>query len=149
MSEFWRTWLRVWCWATMGIGALFAAAAVPALEGGVRLFYDTVYWPIDGASPYGPDVQLTAALLGAVMIGWAIAILGLVSVAETVGVQAWRTLTLSVVVWYAIDSAISIALGAPLNALSNTIFLVTFLAPILGGGVLGSPQRASASAQRS
>jgi len=149
MTGFWKTWLLVWCWATMGIGALFAAAAVPALEGGVRLFYDTIYWPIDGASPYGPDVQLTAALLGAVMIGWVIAVLGLVSAADTVGAPAWRTLTLSIVVWYVIDSAISVALGAPLNALSNTGLLVTFLVPIIGSGVLQSGGARLATAPRS
>jgi hypothetical protein len=149
MIGFWKHWLLAWCWATMGIGALFAAAAVPALEGGVRLFYDTIYWPIDGESTYGPDVQLTAALLGAVMIGWAIAILGLVSAADTVGAPAWRTLTLSIVVWYVIDSIISIALGAPVNALSNTGLLATFLAPILGSGVLRSNSARPAIAPRS
>ncbi|MDX2274851.1 MAG: hypothetical protein NW206_05310 [Hyphomonadaceae bacterium] len=150
MSGFWKTWLQVWCWATLGVGALFAAAAIPALEGGVTLFYDTIYWPIDGISPYGPEVRLTAALLGAVMIGWAIAIFGLVSAAETAGAPAWRTLTMSIVVWYAIDSTISVALGAPVNALSNTIFLVTFLIPILASGVLGANTGArSAIAQRS
>jgi len=149
MSGFWKAWLLIWCWATMGIGVLFAAAAVPALEGGVRLFYDTIYWPIDGTSPYSENVQLTAALLGAVMIGWAIAILGLVSAADTVGAPAWRTLTLSIVAWYVIDSIISVALGAPVNGLSNTALLVTFLAPILGSGVLQTGGARLATAPRS
>jgi len=148
MTGFWKTWMLTWCWAVMGVGALFAAAAVPALERGVRLFYDAIYWPIDGVSPYGQDVQLTAALLGAVMIGWAIAILGLVSAADTIGAPAWRVLTISIVVWYVIDSIISIALGSPVNALSNTGLLVTFLAPILGSGVLRSDVARLATARR-
>jgi hypothetical protein len=147
MTGFWKNWLIVWCWATIGVGVLFAAGAIPALDGGVRLFYDIIMWPIDGLSPYGEEVRLTAALLGAVMIGWGIAIFGLIDAAESVGVQTWRTLTLSVVVWYAIDSAISIALGAPVNALSNTGFLVTFLAPILASGVLRGGRRLATARQ--
>ncbi len=76
-------------------------------------------------------------MLGAVLIGWAIAILGLIDAAHRVGAPAWRMLTLSIVVWYFIDSIISVALGFPVNAASNRVFLVTFLVPILASGVLG------------
>lgn len=147
MTGFWKNWLTVWCWATIGVGAMFAAGALPTLDGGVRLFYDIIIWPIDGVSPYGEDVRLTAALLGAVMIGWGIAIFGLIDAAESAGAPAWRALTLSIVAWYAIDSAISIALAAPINALSNTGFLVTFLAPVLASGVLRSGGRLATARQ--
>ena len=42
------------------------------------------------------------------------------------------------VVWHVIDSAISGASGAPANAVSNTVFLLTFLTPIMASGVLGA-----------
>ncbi len=137
MSGFWRSWLQIWCWMTLAVGAMFAAGAIPAADVGVRLFYDVVAWPLDGASPYGEEVRFTAALLGAVMIGWVIALFGLIGSAEAIGAPAWRMVTASVVVWYAIDSAISVASGWPVNALSNTGFLVTFLIPIVASGVLG------------
>lgn len=149
MQGFWKTWMIVWCWATLAIGAMFAIGAAPALDGGARLFYDTIYWPIDGVSPYGDQLRLTASLLGAVMIGWAICIFGIVDAAAVAGAPAWRMLTLSVVVWYVVDSAASLALGAPLNALSNTGFLVTFLAPIAGSGVLRFDAAAPTTAPRS
>lgn len=136
MTGFWRTWLRVWCWLTLAVGALFAFGASPATDGGVRLFYDLIYWPLDGQSPFGEDVRLTAALLGAVMIGWAITIFGLAAAADRLGAPAWRTLTWGMAAWWGIDSAISIALGAPLNAVSNTLFLAGYLAPVLASGVL-------------
>lgn len=136
MNGFWRSWLQVWCWLTLGVGVMFALGAAPAADGGVRLFYDVIYWPADGQSPFGEEVRLTAALLGAVMIGWAITIFGLIAAAEQVGASAWRTLTLGVVAWWAIDSAISVALGAPVNAASNTLFLAGYLAPVLASGVL-------------
>lgn len=136
MNAFWKSWLQVWCWLTLGVGAMFALGAVPAADGGVRLFYDVIYWPADGQSPFSDDVRLTAALLGAVMIGWAITIFGLIAAAEQVGAPAWRTLTLGMLAWWAIDCATSIALGAPVNAVSNTLFLAGYLAPVMASGVL-------------
>jgi hypothetical protein len=129
--------MQVWCWATFGVGVMFALGAAPATDMGVRLFYDFVYWPIDGASPYGDSVRFTAALLGAVMIGWAMTIFTLVAAADQVGATAWRGLTAAVVAWYVIDSAISVASGVAVNALSNTGFAVTYLIPVLASGVLG------------
>lgn len=76
-------------------------------------------------------------MLGAVLIGWAIAILGLIDAAHRVGAPAWRMLTLSIVVWYFIDSIISVALGLSRERGVNRVFLVTFLVPILASGVLG------------
>lgn len=149
MQGLWKNWLQVWCWAVLGVGAVFALGAIPAADGGVRLFYDVIDWPVDGASPYGEEVRFTAALLGAVMIGWAIALFGLIAAAETVGAQAWRALTMSVVIWYGIDSAISIGSGFALNALSNTGFLVTYLIPIFASGVLGLSAQTPVSARRS
>lgn len=136
MNGFWRAWLQVWCWLTLGVGVMFAAGAVSAADAGVQLFYDVIYWPIDGQSTFNESVRLTAALLGAVMIGWAITIFGLIAAAEQAGARAWRTLSYSVLAWWSIDSAISLALGAPVNALSNTLFLAGYLAPVLASGVL-------------
>jgi hypothetical protein len=141
MNAFWKSWLQIWCWLTLGVGAMFAIGAIPAADGGVRLFYDTIYWPVDGQSGYNDEVRLTAALLGAVMIGWAITIFGLIAAAETVGPSAWRTLTFAMLAWWAIDSTISVALGAPVNAVSNTLFLAGYLAPVLASGVLGGAKR--------
>lgn len=147
MQGVWKIWMQVWCWATFGVGAMFALGAAPATDAGVRFFYDIIYWPIDGASPYGDTVRFTAALLGAVMIGWAMTIFTLVAAADQVGATAWRGLTAAVVAWYVIDSAISVASGVAVNALSNTGFVVTYLIPVLASGVLGSSSNAAIARQ--
>lgn len=136
MTGFWRSWMQAWCWMTVGFGVVFALVAFPATEGPARMFYDLIYWPLDGQAVFSEDTRLSAALLGAVMIGWAIAIFGLVEAADAVGASAWRWLTASITTWFVIDSTISVASGVALNALSNSVFLVTFLIPILGSGVL-------------
>jgi len=140
--------MQVWCWATLGVGAMFALGAVPAADAGVRLFYDIIYWPIDGASPYGDELRFTAAVLGAVMMGWAVTIFSLVAAADQIGAPAWRGLTAAVVGWYVIDSTISVASGVAANAVSNTGFLIAYLIPLLASGVLGV-RRGAAIARRS
>jgi hypothetical protein len=135
MSGFWKTWMHVWCWATLAFGAVLAAVAAPALQGPALAFYDLVLWPFDGApAAFDPIARFTCAVLGAVMIGWALTIFALLPVADA---RAWRGFTGAMLAWYLIDSAASIGTGAPGNAVSNTLFLATFLIPVLGSGVLG------------
>jgi hypothetical protein len=50
--------------------------------------------------------------------------------------RAWRGLTGAMLAWFVIDSAASVSTGAPVNAVSNAVFLATFLIPILASGVL-------------
>lgn len=151
MTGFWKSWMRVWCWATLAFGAMFAAAGLQGFETPTRAFYDVIYWPIDGQSPYGPDVRLTASLLGAVMIGWAIALLGLVAASDRAGPAPWRAMSLSVAVWYVVDSLASVLNGAPVNAISNTLFAAPFFAAVFISGVLqegGSGSGASGASAR-
>lgn len=141
MSGLWKTWMHMWCWATLAFGVVLAAAAVPALEGPTLAFYDLVTWPIDGApATFEPIARFTCGVLGAVMIGWALTIFALLPVADA---RAWRGFTGAMVIWYVIDSTVSITAGAPGNAVSNTAFLVLFLIPVLASGVLGGQSRAA------
>lgn len=137
MTPFWRNWLEIWCWAMVAFGALFAACAIPALDGGTRLFYDLVYWPLDGASGFDEGTRFTCALLGAVTMGWALTIRALVHAAHQLGAPVWRALVGAMLAWYVIDSAISVASGVAVNAVSNTVLVAALLAPILVSGVLG------------
>jgi hypothetical protein len=144
MSGLWKNWMRVWCWATLAFGGVLAAAAVPALEGPTLGFYDLVTWPIDGApATFDPIARFTCGVLGAVMIGWALTIFALLPVADA---RAWRSFTGAMMIWYVIDSTVSVTAGAPGNAVSNTVFLALFLIPVLASGVLsdrGAQMRAA------
>jgi hypothetical protein len=142
MHGFWKSWMIGWCYATIAFGLAFCLAAFPATEGPARLYYDIVYWPFDGASAFGAETRFTAAVLGAVLLGWAVAILGLVDVAPEAP-AAWRWLTASMLLWYVVDSILSVATGVPGNAVSNSFFLAGFLAPVLGSGVLRPAGRTS------
>lgn len=120
---------------------MFALGAFPSADAGVRLYYDVIDWPIDGVGQFGEEIRFTAAVLGAVMMGWAMTALALTSAAAQIGAPAWRGLTWALATWFAVDSVISIASGWPVNAVANAIFLTTFLIPVVVSGVLRSPVR--------
>lgn len=138
MNTFYKTWIKGWCWSVIAFGIAFAGAAAPATDGFARLFYDLVYWPLDGASPYDANMAFTVAILGAVTMGWGLTTLAFVDLADQVGARAWRALGFAMAAWYVVDSAISVAAGAPGNAVSNTLIVATFFIPLIASGALGA-----------
>lgn len=140
MTGLWKSWMQAWCGAIVLLGVMFLAAAAPGADAAARLFYDLVYWPLDGRSVFSDDTRFTCAILGAVLIGWALTIFTLIDAADAAAPQLaariWRGMTGAMLTWYVVDSAASIASGVPVNAISNTIFLATYLAPVLASGVL-------------
>ncbi|MFN5271301.1 MAG: hypothetical protein ACK5DN_14230, partial [Hyphomonadaceae bacterium] len=80
---------------------------------------------------------MTGAILGAVMMGWSLTLLTLVQTAVTQPhLSLWRPMTGSILVWWVVDSSISVGLNTPGNAISNTGFLLLYLIPVLASGVL-------------
>jgi hypothetical protein len=68
-------------------------------------------------------IGLVHGVLGAVMVGWALAMLGVLmwlwSLAPR---QAWRVVALSVGAWFVVDTSFSLSVGAWQNALLNLGF---------------------------
>lgn len=147
MYGLWKSWMLVWCFATLGLGVVLALAAFPGVDAPARLYYDLIYWPLDGRSAFGEQTRFTAGVLGAVLIGWGLTILVLIDAAQKAGagiaVGLWRGLTSAMAAWFLIDCAISIASGAPVNAVANTVFLATYLIPVLASGVMGASAKAA------
>jgi len=74
-----------------------------------------------------------------VTLGWAMTMAATIKAANQLGAAGrpvWTGLTASLLVWFVIDSSLSIATGYPLNAASNTVILVTYLLPLWRSGVL-------------
>lgn len=139
MTGFWKTWMTVWCWGVFVFGVVLALSAVPGANAAPRAVITLIGG--DPALLDQPALQFAFGLQGALTMGWAIMMFGMLSVADIGGAPVWRSMTFGMAVWYVIDSAISVATGLPLNAVSNTLLLVTFLAPILATGVLGGSGR--------
>ena len=69
--------------------------------------------------------------MGAVSTGWGLTLLAVASISDRLDREItrilWTRIAYSAIIWYIVDSAISVATGFALNAVSNTILLVAFL----------------------
>ena len=136
MTRFWRTWLKIWCGAVVAFGAVLTLGASAATDAPVRALLVMLG---------GSEVSMTAplrfavALMGAVTLGWGVTLYAVSSSDAREGeasARLWRWTLGAVLGWYVVDSTLSVLTGFGLNAASNTIFLVAFLVPVLGSGVL-------------
>jgi hypothetical protein len=142
MSTTWKTWLDVWLLVMFGAAGLFALAAFPPLDAAVRLFYDVIYWPLDGNSAWGEDLRPSVGILGAVFMGMTLFMKIAIDAAQMHSDQAlWRKIFAALLAWYVVDSIISVVTGVPVNALSNTLIFASGAVPFIASGVLNSAKR--------
>lgn len=127
-----QTWLKVASAIVIGFGLVIAISALPAASGPMRFMLDAVFWPVDGA-PAGQshEIRLLSAISGGIMTGWGVLLWQLASRLLPREPELARNLILtSIITWFVIDSAGSIAAGVSLNALLNVGFLAMFVAPL-------------------
>jgi hypothetical protein len=140
MTALWQRWIVAWCWGVLLFGAVLAMAAVPVLDAAPRFIVGLLGGnPAKAALLDQPEMRFGIGLQGALTIGWALMMFTMISVAAEAGARVWRPMTLSLLAWYVIDSAISVSTGFPLNALSNSVVVALYLAPVLASGVLRGP----------
>ncbi len=133
MHGLWATWIRVWCWGVLAFGVVLATVAVPPLDGLVRALYSLFSGGGENAAAFDTNaMRFGLGLQGALTMGWALTFLA----AIRTGAPIWRELTAAVLIWYVVDSAISVSTGFALNAVSNTVLTIAFLVPVMASGVL-------------
>ena len=141
VSGFWKTWMILWCWGVLLFGVVLALVGVPATDGpGQAVFRIISGNPESHALLSQPGMRFGIGIQGALTIGWAITMMGMIRAAETDGAPVWRYLTGGLIAWYLIDSGISVMTGLGLNAVSNTLLVILFLIPVLRSGVLSKSQ---------
>jgi hypothetical protein len=137
MTGFWRNWLTIWAWGVVGFGLLLAAGGFAATDGAARLLLANFY--SGGVVVWGEPLHFAVGLMGALTIGLGLLVMAAARAADALGAQGrpiWMMTLQALTVWYVIDSSISCANGFTINAISNTLLLATFLAPLLASGVL-------------
>jgi hypothetical protein len=144
MSAFWRGWLNVWAGIVIVFGLALAGGGLEATDGLAEIAFALVGGPI---AEWTPHLRFSVALMGAVTMGWGVTCLALFMAAHRLGADAapvWQVATLGMLAWYVVDSALSVATGFWLNAVSNTGLAIGYLLPVLASGVMGG-RRAYAS----
>lgn len=141
MTDFWRTWLNIWCLAVGGFGVVLTLGAHPATDAPVRLLLDILDGP---ATPeLTPHARFLLAVMGPLTLGWCLTLLAATAAASKLDHETarpvWRLISAGVLAWFSIDSILSIATGFWPNLIPNTLYAVAFFIPIFASGVLRRP----------
>ena len=129
-------WLKAGSAFTIATGLLIAAAAVPALNAPTLWLFDLVVFPLDGGQSLGDvEARLLCAITGGLMTGLGVMIWLISTEVFARDPLLGRSIIIkSFASWFVIDSAMSIAAGAPLNVIGNTAFLLLFMLPVWSVG---------------
>lgn len=128
-----RRWLRIGAGLVMASGLLVALMAHPATGAGTAVLVDLLVWPLDGAETgAAAETRLLAAIGGGVMAGWGWMLWRLAGAPlEAMPAEVRRLVVGSTALWFVVDSAGSLAAGAPLNLAGNLVFLALLTVPFL------------------
>ncbi len=129
-TKFWQNWLKI----VMGGVMLYALGLIlfPHIMHDLftRLFFanaESVQQIGEGDEPY---IQLVYGVLGAVMVGWMVALLPLVS--RITQRDTWNIMAWSIGVWFVLDTSMSLVIGSFAHAVFNLPFFILLAIP-LGG----------------
>ena len=87
-------------------------------------------------------LRFSLAVMGAVSIGWAVTLFFFVRAAIDLGGQGrplWDAITASMVSWFVIDSALSVATGFGLNVVPNIALALMYIVGLIASGALKRP----------
>lgn len=125
----WANQMTLWCGGVMAFGLLLISGAFGATDGAMTLLLELL-----GAGrpiTYDPLHRFSIALMGAVSLGWGATLLSAARITPDLSTQQaqklWRMVTYAILLWFVVDSALSVATGFWRNAIPNTVLLVWYL----------------------
>jgi hypothetical protein len=136
MSAFWKNWLNLWCAGVTLFGVILALTAFAPTDGLARLVFTLFQTPL----PNNMDNlhRFSIGLMGAVTMGWGMTLYVAFQAAHLLdpahAPRIWRSVTIVALIWYVVDSYISVATGYWMNAVSNTLIMALYLIAIWRSG---------------
>jgi hypothetical protein len=129
---FHKFWLKITAFIVGSFGPVFFLGTMASTLEPARLTLDVLSWPIDGATTFAsPDTRFLSAVTGGFLLGWGVMIWCLSSwVYDAAPEGVRRTALASLLSWFALDSAGSIASGNASNAAFNVIILLLAVGPL-------------------
>jgi hypothetical protein len=130
--KFHKFWLKIAAIIVGSFGPVFYFGTMAATSEPARLTLDVLSWPMDGKQTYmSPDTRFLSALTGGFLLGWGVLIWCLsawVYDAAPEGVR--RSVLISLIAWFLLDSAGSISSGTASNVLFNVFVLFFAVGPL-------------------
>ena len=131
-NEFHRFWLKITAIVVGSFGPVFFLGTMVPTLAPVRLTLDLLAWRSGSPSAYeSPETRFLSALTGGFLLGWGVMIWCLSSwVYDAAPEAVRRTVLISLLAWFCLDSAGSLASGTPSNVFFNVIVLFVAAGPL-------------------
>jgi hypothetical protein len=131
-TKFHKSYLKFTAFVIGSFGPIFFFGTMLATSEPARWTLDFLSWPIDGMQNYdAPTTRFLSALTGGFLLGWGVCVWCL---------QKWvydyspngvrKTVLVSVLSWFLLDTSGSIASGNISNAFFNVIVLLLAIGPL-------------------
>lgn len=130
--KFHKFWLKITAIVVGSFGPVFFLGSMPETIEPARMTLDILSWPMDGATTYASaDTRFLSAVTGGFLLGWGVMIWCLSTwVYDAAPEAVRRTVLVSLLSWFCLDSAGSIASGSTSNALFNVAVLLVAVGPL-------------------
>lgn len=130
--EFHKFWLKITAVVIGVAGPIFFLGSMTATLAPARLTLDLLGWRLDRPSTFDtPDTRFLSALTGGFLLGWGVMVWCLSAWVYDAAPEAVRkTVLASLLAWFCLDSAGSIASGNPSNAAFNVLVLLVAVGPL-------------------
>lgn len=131
-QQFHKFWLKITAIVIGSFGPVFFLGTMASTLEPARLTLDLLSWPIDGVTTYAsPDTRFLSALTGGFLVGWGVMTWFLSSwVYDKAPEPVRKTVLISLMCWFVLDSSGSIASGNPSNAFFNILVLLLAVGPL-------------------
>ncbi len=132
VNSFWLRWLVV-----VNTGVILFGLAMVLVPGHIQVLFSwMLFYSPDRVDAFGPPavayIMLLTGILGAVMVGWGVALMFTILGPFQQGLRyGWNTVALSIGGWFVPDTLFSIHTGFWQNAAFNLVFLVLFAIPLV------------------
>ena len=127
-----KSWLKVTAITVGFFGPMLTLGTIPATNELARLGLDILTWPVDGFPDYkSEEIRFLSALTGGFLVGWAVMIWNLSTLAYDYAPEAVRrSVVYGACAWFVFDNFGSAASGHWPNMLWNTLVLLIAVGPM-------------------
>ncbi len=131
-QKFHKFWLKVTAIVVGSFAPIFFLGTMDSTSEPARLTLDILSWSMDESITYqSADIHFLSALTGGFLLGWGVMIWCLsIWVYDKAPEEVRKTIVVSLLSWFILDSSGSIASGNISNAFFNSIVLLLAVGPL-------------------